>query len=281
MQSRGRLGDRTAFAASAIGAAALGWTIGKFSSLTEIRDLKQEQATYRRWCESQICRGLGLLTPEQAQRTQAVRLECLLTEDDISELLAFARSFWDQQLPGHTQREREQQVREKGSQWRTAYLHTGDLFYQRFPSLYAKIRRAIFEADEKHWQILKGRDPARLNFRTIECHEYGPAGRLSAEGHYDAGSLLTLDIMLSDPTCDFKGGDLVMPEANGLLTNAKMRKGDAMLFMSHKYHNVLPVVDGQRAVFVVELWDGPKRTCPHRCESVGPCPHSLHLTLKQ
>jgi hypothetical protein len=33
-------------------------------------------------------------------------------------------------------------------------------------------------------------------------------------------------------------------------------KGDAALFVSHKYHNVRPITAGKRTVLVVELWEG-------------------------
>ena len=48
------------------------------------------------------------------------------------------------------------------------------------------------------------------------------------------------------------------------------------LFLSHKYHNVLPIRSGKRHVLVMELWNGPEKTCPHRCETVGKCTHTLN-----
>ena len=38
-----------------------------------------------------------------------------------------------------------------------------------------------------------------LNLRTVEYHEYRPGGQLKARKHYDAGSLITVDLMLADP----------------------------------------------------------------------------------
>ena len=89
--------------------------------------------------------------------------------------------------------------------WRTTYLHTGGLFRERLAPLHARIRRKIEEVDEANWGLLRGRDLAKLNFRTVEYHEYGVEGRLSTERHIDAGSLVTIDIMLAEPGRDYEG----------------------------------------------------------------------------
>ena len=49
-------------------------------------------------------------------------------------------------------------------------------------------------------------------------------------------------------------------------------RGDALVFVSHKYHCVAPVTHGERRVLVIELWEGEERSCPHRCtERTGVC----------
>ena len=49
-------------------------------------------------------------------------------------------------------------------------------------------------------------------------------------------------------------------------------QGDAMVFCSHKYHGVTPVIRGTRRVCVLEFWTGEERTCPHRCKQrTGTC----------
>lgn len=258
-------------AASIIGSLSLGWIAGRIWTHRELKQMS----------EVQVCRSLGLLTPAQAQHTEVVRLDRLLSDEETAEVLSFARTFWERQLPGHEESDLQRQARAKGPSWRTTYLHAGDAFAQKFPTLLKRLRGVLLETDAQHWQVLKGREPSRLNFRTIECHEYAPSGQLTASRHYDAGSLLTLDIMLSHPNGDFKGGQLVTPEPDGSLRPAEMRKGEAVVFLSHKYHNVLPVLEGERAVLILELWDGPKRTCPHRCRSVGPCERSIELAFEQ
>ena len=49
-------------------------------------------------------------------------------------------------------------------------------------------------------------------------------------------------------------------------------QGDAMVFVSTKYHCVAPVTRGTRRVCVLEYWAGEPRVCPHRCKMpVGTC----------
>jgi len=126
-------------------------------------------------------------------------------------------------------------------------------------------------------------------------------GALPDPCHYDLDSLLTLDIMLSDTRTDFQGGQLltkeraamglqsVEPEGHHRETHGQkggqpmrvdhlhmkgytFEQGDALCFVSHKYHCVTPVTKGLRQVLVLEFWRGEERTCGHRCETLhGAC----------
>jgi len=155
--------------------------------------------------------------------------------------------------------------------WRTSYLHTGGHFHQKHAELLQKFRSGCEKADSQAWNILyaNGRTPGVVNWRTIECHEYGAGGRLNEEKHYDSGSLITMDIMLADPTEDFQGGVINFPEhepgVGGGARMGQVKKGDAVFFLSHKYHNVEPVTGGTRRVLVAELWEGGEKQCQHRC----------------
>lgn len=220
--------------------------------------------------EDQMCIWQGLLTPYEAQRTHAVHVEQLLSDEDIADFMRQVREVQQHGLVGMERRDRHG-VQDADGCWRTTYLHTDGIFRSKFDALHQKLRRAIFEIDAKHWRVLDSRDASRLNFRTVEYHEYESQGRLAATKHYDAGSLITLDIMLADPGNDFKGGELVMPQPTGEATAINLKKGDAALFLSHKFHNVQPVHQGRRTVLVLELWDGPEPTCPHRCQTLGFC----------
>ena len=84
-------------------------------------------------------------------------------------------------------------------------------------------------------------------------------------GHYDFGSVLTIDVMLSQPGADFKGGAFQTPEADGSVRAHRFEYGDALVFVSHKPHFVAPVEAGERRVLIMELWEGEERHCPHRC----------------
>eukprot|EP01052_Picozoa_sp_SAG31_P031852 SAG31_NODE_3424_length_4291_cov_1.659113_7_plen_106_part_00 len=81
--------------------------------------------------------------------------------------------------------------------------------------------------------------------------------------HYDMGSCVTIDIMLTQPK---DGGSFQTLETNGQLLSHKFERGDAVIFPSHKYHCVQPVVNGTRQVLILELWVGEERSCNHRCE---------------
>ena len=56
-------------------------------------------------------------------------------------------------------------------------------------------------------------------------------------------------------------------------------QGDAIIFPSHKYHTVVPVLSGRRRTLILEFWCGEERLCPHRCEQHwGACNYNaLHL----
>ena len=102
--------------------------------------------------------------------------------------------------------------------------------------------------------------------------------------HYDQGSIITVDIMLSDTT-HHVGGKLytLEPAADDVANKGEgdgnvrgdawvvqqhheFAKGDAMVFLSHKYHGVTPLRAGPpRQVLITELWQGEERACPHRC----------------
>lgn len=118
--------------------------------------------------------------------------------------------------------------------------------------------------------------PGRL--RCVELHTVGPGGALPQQKHFDHGSLVTVDILLS-PTTAFTGGVLHTLEPNGTLLPQPFEKGEARVFVSHKYHSVSPVTAGERQVLICEIWAGPERTCAHRCEQhTGDCPVTLGLS---
>ena len=53
--------------------------------------------------------------------------------------------------------------------------------------------------------------------------------------HHDYGSLLTMDVLLSDPS-DFSGGAFCTLEPDGHMQTHSFEQGDLLIFQSHKYH---------------------------------------------
>lgn len=163
--------------------------------------------------------------------------------------------------------------------WRTTYLHTDGVFRGQFPKLLSRCRDAMKVADatSEGWGVLDDRPADALGIRTAEFHEYGVGGKLSDAGHYDAGSLITLDIMLGDPDNEFNGGDLTFPASpsDDSPQRVRLQQGDAAVFLSHKWHNVSNVNSGKRTVLVLELWEGPDKNCAHRCLSRSECNYTL------
>eukprot|EP00962_Isochrysis_galbana_P019045 scaffold5539_cov126-Isochrysis_galbana.AAC.2 len=49
----------------------------------------------------------------------------------------------------------------------------------------------------------------RFALRCVEYHRVSPSGSLPFQGHHDAGSLLTIDVLLSTSAADFDRGDSV------------------------------------------------------------------------
>ena len=119
-----------------------------------------------------------------------------------------------------------------------------------------RVFAAASAADDELWGgILKGK---AVNLRCAEYHTVTPPGNLAFERHYDHGSLITIDIMLSDATA-FAGGAFATSEPGDYLLQHPFEKGDLLLFLSHKYHCVSPVESGVRNVLVAELWEGDER----------------------
>ena len=78
------------------------------------------------------------------------------------------------------------------------------------PRLRKKLLSAIEDADDYH--VLKGKE---WNVRCIEYHRYTEGGSLLQEDHVDAGSLLTMSLLLSEPD-EFEGGEFATFDSNNV-----------------------------------------------------------------
>ena len=253
--------------------------------------------------ELDACKTLGLPTPREASAsTKVIVIKHLFSDDEIDQLVAVAKGLQRKHLVGDVKRDKHGEAVSVATDmvWQTSYLHTNGEFARRLPEIRKKILLAFSSVDDEHFHLISTRrkstgggerseDSDNINLRTVEFHEYWPGGQLNSDLHYDAGSLITMDIMLTNPGEDFCGGQLVTPYVFPIEKESceresgkkvffpveNFRKGDAAFFLSHKYHNVLPVRRGKRTVLVVEVWEGPEKSCPHRCLTSGPCKYSL------
>jgi len=151
--------------------------------------------------------------------------------------------------------------------WKVLYLQSKNVFRRKLPALRQRILDTVRRVDESHWNLFDKVD--HVNIRVVEYHQMDEFGELADPRHYDLNSLLTMDIMLSEDDA-FEGGDLqTLEEADGTLRKHEFKRGDALIFVSHKYHCVGRVRSGRRNVMVLEFWYGPERQCSHRCERFG------------
>ena len=189
--------------------------------------------------------------------------------------------------------------------WETVYLHTGGA-YKQDPDLAKIVQKVVDASWDAAARDLASRAPINYSevnnlalgplvrclgdvvgrfrrpdtaLRVCELHTVEATGALPNPNHFDGGSIMTIDVMLSRPGVDFEGGDFCTPEAGKEGQNSlkcySFDQGDALLFLSHKPHCVLPVTGGTRQVLVIEQWWGNERSCGHRCDKHwGPCGHT-------
>jgi hypothetical protein len=226
--------------------------------------------------------GLALPMPvTEAQRTHVFLQQGFLSREEAGRLI---RKFNGLGLQPYINAEGED-YNAKG-EWVhvTRYLQTGDCFREKFGELRDRIIALARHANaEQGW----GLDMRAVSVRVAEFHNYRRGGSLRDMQHYDKGSLVTVDIMLQPPIA---GGEFQTPlpgdsdrthgddgdhdsahqGAQGSLTSSSGPTADeqndggvalghsfplgaALAFVSHKYHRVAPVLEGERKVLVVEL----------------------------
>mmetsp|Transcript_13683 Transcript_13683/g.25476 ORF Transcript_13683/g.25476 Transcript_13683/m.25476 type:complete len:322 (+) Transcript_13683:134-1099(+) len=94
-----------------------------------------------------------------------------------------------------------------------------------------------------------------LSIRVVEHWEYEVGGGLPDDYHYDTDSVLTLVALLSEAS-DFEGGTFRTYECDNTQLEHCLDQGDVICFLSHKYHNIVPLTKGVRKSLVMELWQG-------------------------
>ena len=222
--------------------------------------------------------GHGEMCVEEAQRTAAVRVPSLLSAAEVVQLLEAYSSVRDKcGLVTNKHGESD------SNDWTTTFLHTDGHFAAMLPWLRKKLIDAAVAVDARQGWGLLDRPDVPFAVRVVEVHTVGVGGALPDRDHFDHGSLVTIDVMLSDSAGGaFEGGVLSTVECDDdetLRPAAPFEMGDATVFVSHKLHCVTPVTRGTRRVLVCELWNGVERTCAHRCEHHdGECPVTFEVS---
>ena len=204
------------------------------------------------------CTKLRLPPPELAQHMPPIILRGFLSPKEVHALLRAAKRAQRQHVVGMIERNPQGESGRKAAGkgvWRTSYLHTDDWFGANFPALAHKIRQGALSTaahlpdNAQLASFVEQHNPTELHFRTVELHEYGPRGNLGDHQHYDAGSLLTIDVMLSRRGVDgdFDGGQFLLPvhdkeedadnqqgSAAQVIDEEFSCPGDVLIFPSHK-----------------------------------------------
>jgi len=217
-----------------------------------------------------------------AQKTTAVRIPALVTPEEAADIHSLAGKCvvlgdGGQRSVSDSVHRIGREIRSKDNHlWEVLFLQTDGAFFSALPGVLEKATRAVCEVDRvQGWGLLSG---GAFSVRVVEYHtQHAPSSAIGDTHHYDQDSLVTLDIMLSQPGEDFAGADIQTLEEGGSFTTHPVSQYDALCFVSHKYHSVKPLLRGRRVVCVLEFWRGTPanrhRTCPHRCLAVKkPCP---------
>ena len=98
--------------------------------------------------------------------------------------------------------------------WKTVYIN--HRMKELLPDLHARLQAAARDVDDMHWGgiLQAAAERSRVEFRVAEHHTVLSGGGLNISHHMDVGSLVTMDIMLSDPHTDFEGGIFQVRKTN-------------------------------------------------------------------
>eukprot|EP00927_Polykrikos_kofoidii_P034499 TRINITY_DN29268_c0_g1_i1.p1 TRINITY_DN29268_c0_g1~~TRINITY_DN29268_c0_g1_i1.p1 ORF type:complete len:252 (+),score=44.67 TRINITY_DN29268_c0_g1_i1:162-917(+) len=212
----------------------------------------------------------------EAQKSGVVRFPKLLSHDDLEQVLACHQAALAAGDPKEINVQNRTHVNK-----RCTFLHGSTVpkdgqLIACAPRLLGKLLRATVDAAERGgWRVapteskaksartqrgdapylLQDIDVRRLCIRVVELWEYEPGGGLPDDKHYDAGSIITIVCLVNHST-DFTGGVFRTLESDNRQEEHHLERGDAVCFVSHKYHNITPLITGRRISLVMELWQG-------------------------
>jgi len=231
-------------------------------TMTAVMDDETLRRDYERY-KAAVEMPLSNIYEKGAQLTQAIRLRGLLSREDIEAVHTAGRAFALKRPDATIDRSAWGQP---NGTWLVTFLNTDGAFETMLPELYSRIRDAALAVDREHWNVASGAAP--VNYRVVEYHTMYSSldgqptrGGLRTVRHCDQGSLVTVDVLLTD-RADFEGGVLQTLEADGELLSHDWEAGDALVFLSHKYHSVSELTHGTRQVMVCELWQGTENQTP-------------------
>ena len=218
---------------------------------------------------------------EKAQKSDVVRVPGFLSNSEIEKLLYEVEQC---NLPAYTSNYGEDLDENGTPVHTTTYLQTKHTFRKSFHWLNKRIRKLIKLTNTSQNWGFDIENNKSFNVRVAEFHEMTKGGSLLHSEHYDIGSIITIDIMLheADKGAEFQtlevnhkdndtnnssinNTDHIIHDKNYMKTH-EFHAGDALIFVSHKYHSVTPLIQGKRKVLVIEYWNGKQRCCGHRCD---------------
>tara|TARA_B110000208_G_scaffold91782_1_gene115462 strand:- start:127 stop:945 length:819 start_codon:yes stop_codon:yes gene_type:complete len=205
----------------------------------------------------------------KALLTRPVLVKNVLSAEDIAELDALYAEVRDEERVasdgGSTECFKHPNLNDalRDSAHHTCFLNVNRLIDERLPRILAKVLAVMRDADrDMEWGAHMGWGVLRdveHNVRVCEYHDYTTGGEVCDPRHCDGGSLVTSSILLT-PQSSFTGGEFTMLEADEETVTEfpDFERGDALIFVSEKWHSVEVVESGQRCTLVTELWGGPR-----------------------
>jgi|AntAceMinimDraft_5_1070358.scaffolds.fasta_scaffold79862_1 hypothetical protein len=200
---------------------------------------------------------LDVVDVQKARASRVVAEEAVCTAADVLALEAAKTSILATTTPLENNPENSTHVHK----WATM-MNNGNALVSAEPQLVAKLLQFAARAwDKGGWSDVGGPLAAlqggisNLSIRVMELWEYEHGGGLNDPYHYDVDSVLTIIVLLSE-SGDYDGGEFRTYEDGDVHKVYPMERGDAIGFVSHKYHNITELTRGTRRSLVTELWQG-------------------------
>lgn len=201
-----------------------------------------------------------VVSVQKARDSRAIASQRLLNDQDIASVFLLRHDILQSQSAMANNPEN------RGHTCKEACMMNNPPTYPlqtRKPWIVVKLLKFAQQAwDEGKWsspggplEHVKIKGIAGLSIRVMELWEYQIGGGLTDLYHYDTDSIVTIVTLLSNSD-DFEGGTFRTFETGGEDKDYTMNKGDAVAFVSHKYHNITPLTRGRRNSLVMELWQG-------------------------